>query len=267
MADDRRPRTVLADDVVTGEAVVVELPVAGPALRALSGGIDVALAIVLLIVATLALRPVLEDLDAAASAAVVILVTVGLFVALPTVCETVFHGRTLGKKIVGLRTVRDDGGVIGFRRALPRHLLGYVEVYLLGGIPALVASIVTSPTRRLGDIAAGTYVARERVDLRLPRPPSMPPHLAAWAAGADIRLPGPLVQRMRAALSQSDQFTVDARDRIARDLEREVLEHVFPPPPASTAPLHLLAAVLAERRRRDAHTLAVQEERRQRLFG
>lgn len=257
-----------ADAVVTGEAVVVELPVAGPPLRMVSGAIDVLLALALLIGASLTAGALIDNLDAAAAAASFLLLSVGTLVGLPTACETLWHGRTLGKKIVGLRSVRDDGGTVDFRRALTRHLVGFVEIYLLAGTPALLSAVITSPTRRLGDIAAGTYVARERIDLVLPEPVEMPPHLAAWAAGADIgKLPGSLVQQMRAAIGQGGEFTPETTRRIADEIAHDVRANVLPQPPAGTTSSDLVRAVLAERRRR-AHTrLDEQARRRERLFG
>lgn len=263
-----RPSVIDADAVVTGEAVVVELPVAGPALRMISGAIDVLLALVLLIGVSLSAGTLIEGLDAAAAAASFLLLAVGVLVALPTACETIWRGRTLGKKVMGLRSVREDGGTIDFRRALTRHLVGFVEIYLLGGTPALLSAVLTSPTRRLGDIAAGTYVTRERVNLVLPEPVEMPAHLREWAAGADIgRLPDSLVHQMRAAIGQGREFTPETARRIADELAHDVLGHVLPPPPAQTSSFDLIAAVLAERRRRARARLDEQARLRERLFG
>ncbi|WP_168583365.1 RDD family protein [Gephyromycinifex aptenodytis] len=262
------PNAGTTDAVVTGEAVLVELPVAGPAVRLLSGGIDVVLAVIILVILFFAAAPLLEGLDEAAGMASILVLSLGVLIGLPTVCETLTRGRTLGKKILGLRSVRDDGGPIDFRRALTRNLIGFVEIYLLSGIPALICALVTSPTRRLGDIGAGTYVAHERVDLVLPEPVQMPAQLAQWAAGADIGpLPDPLVAQMRAALRQGEQFTPETTRRLAETLAHDVRDYVLPHPPSETPPLDLIKAVLAERRRRAGLRLAEQARARERLFG
>ena len=70
--------------------------------------------------------------------------------------------------MLGLRTLRDDGGPISFRHALTRHLVGLVEVYGLVGAPAMVCGLLNRRSQRLGDLAAGTYVVRDR--LRPPHP-------------------------------------------------------------------------------------------------
>ena len=125
--------------------------------------------------------------DGALLRAVGVLVGVLVLIGIPVTSETLTRGRTLGKKLVGLRTVRDDAGPITFRHAMARGLVGVVEIYLCQGIPALICSLVTLRSKRLGDIAAGTYVIRERVAVRIPPPVAMPPELAAWAAGRGPR--------------------------------------------------------------------------------
>jgi uncharacterized RDD family membrane protein YckC len=71
-----------------------------------------------------------------------------------------FTGRTLGKLVTGTIVVDAEGKPPGLWRALVRTLLRLLEVnpFLLGGIPAGVAVALTQDKRRLGDMAAGTYV-------------------------------------------------------------------------------------------------------------
>jgi uncharacterized RDD family membrane protein YckC len=72
------------------------------------------------------------------------------------------NGQTPGKASAGLRVVRDDGGPIDVRAAAVRNLLGLADFlplcYLGGG---LIAAL-NSRGQRLGDMAAGTVVIRER---------------------------------------------------------------------------------------------------------
>ncbi|MFT3727074.1 MAG: RDD family protein [Terricaulis sp.] len=71
-----------------------------------------------------------------------------------------FWGRTLGKLITGLVIVDKDGRMPGLGRAIARTLLRLIEVnpFLAGGIPAGIAVLCTKRKRRLGDLAADTYV-------------------------------------------------------------------------------------------------------------
>jgi uncharacterized RDD family membrane protein YckC len=67
-------------------------------------------------------------------------------------------GATLGKLMTGIRVVREDGTRIGFGRSLLRWLLFWVD----GPITLFLCGIITSATssghRRVGDMAAGSYV-------------------------------------------------------------------------------------------------------------
>lgn len=254
------------DDLVTGEAVALELPAASIGLRILSGFLDY----VILQTATYAVMvmaiAIAGQLDEALGAAVVLLAFVLTWVGYPTTMETLTRGRTLGKMAVGLRTVRDDAGPITFRHALTRALLGVVEVYLLWGVPAVVCAVLNPKSKRLGDIVAGTYVVRDRVRATLPPPVPMPPHLARWAASADIAaLPDSLALAVRTFLPAAFTMTPEARTALGRELLEDVLQYVSPPPPPGNHPEYVLAAVVADRRRRDADRLARDTALRRRL--
>jgi uncharacterized RDD family membrane protein YckC len=71
-------------------------------------------------------------------------------------------GRTIGKQIFGLRVLRIDGEPAGWREAIWRTLLRVVEVnpLLLGAIPGGLAVTWSKRRQRLGDMLAGTVVAR-----------------------------------------------------------------------------------------------------------
>jgi uncharacterized RDD family membrane protein YckC len=260
-------RSYAGDDMVTGEGVAVELPVASVASRAASGIIDLLVAGAALIGGILALGFIVGGSSEAVGGAATIVLLVAVTVGLPTVVETVTRGRTLGKLALGLRVVRDDGGPITVRHALTRALVGWAEVYLLLGAGALVASLISPRAKRLGDMAAGTYVVSQRASMRLLPPPAMPPPLAQWAADADLAaLPPGLAIAVRQFLGRAPALTPAARHELGQSLLRSVLPHVSPPPPAGVHAEYVLAAVIADRRRRDADRLAREDHRRQQLL-
>ncbi len=255
------------DDLVTGEAVALELPAAGIALHALSGFLDVAVTILVLVVAIFVTPLITHGADDAILGAVTTVLLVMAFVVLPTTLETLTRGRSLGKFATGLRTVRDDAGPIGFRQALTRALVGFVEIWLLFFVPALVSGLVSPKGKRLGDHAAGTYVVRERVHLTLPPPPMMPRELAAWAAAADIaRLPDGLAMAIRQFVMRAPLLSPGSRATIGVQLYDEVLAYLAPAPPSGIHPELVLAAVIADRRRRDGIRLQRDATLRRRLI-
>ncbi len=262
MTTDRFPADV--DQLVTGEAVALELPPASVGIRLASGLIDVALQVVVLILGTIVAAMLSPD-DALGAVAGIVLVAFTLVVG-PAVLETLTMGRTVGKLVMGTRTVREDAGPISFHHAFVRHLVGVVEIWVLSGVPALVSALVSSRGKRLGDYAAGTYVVRERFRLQLPWPVQMPPHLAAWARTADIApLPDSLAVAVRQLLARTGTLSPQARDLLVTQLVGQVSRHVSPPPPRGTHPIDFLAAVAAERRARDEHRLWREADLRWRL--
>ncbi len=255
------------DDLVTGEAVALDLPPASIGLRILSGVLD--FIIVQLLLSTLVTVGIMlaRSFDDAVIAAVYLLATVAAMVGYPVTMLTLSRGRTVGKLATGLRVVRDDAGPITFRHALTRSLVGVIEVYTFMGIPAVIACVINPRGKRLGDMAAGTYVVRERVNAVLPPPVPMPPHLAAWASTADIAaLPDGLAMQVRQFLPAA--FTMDpaARAAMGRMLLDEVSVYVSPAPPTGNHPEYVLAAVIADRRRRDLDRLMRDAAVRDRLI-
>lgn len=256
------------ESVVTSEAVEIDLPAASLPIRIASGLIDIAVIVgMLALILWLAPWGVIAT-DAALLQAAVILFLVLSVVGLATVLETTLHGRTLGKLALGLRTVREDAGPIGFRHALIRALCWPIEVLMTGGTVAVIVAISNARAKRLGDFAAGTYVVRERVRLKLPPAPQMPPNLAAWSQHADIGvLPSALTVAARQFLVRGHALHSGAANDQANALVRDLLTFVAPPPPAGHPPEAIIAAVLAERRRRDVDRLDRDDALRARVLG
>jgi uncharacterized RDD family membrane protein YckC len=244
--------------LVTGEAVALDLRPAALPSRVLAGLVDATLQLGLLAIIGGTASAVSVDVSEAAVGALGILVLVAVLVVPPVTFETLMRGRTPGKAVMGLRVVRDDGGPIGFRHALVRGLVGaFLERFGLTFFVAAVVSMLLHPQgKRVGDLLAGTVVLHERVTARGGAVAEMPPQLGVWAAGLDLsRLSDPLALSARQFLSRSDQLTDAARDDLGGRLVAAVVEAVGPPPPG-TPGWAVLSAVLAERRRRETARLA-----------
>jgi uncharacterized RDD family membrane protein YckC len=254
------------DDLVTGEAVALDLPAASVPSRICSGVLDVlSLGCVLLGVLFLALVAA-SDTDGAIQHAALVGSLIVVFLVYPTTVETLTRGKSLGKLAFGLRVVRDDGGTVTAQQSFVRALIAIVEIYAFFGGPAFVCCLVSSRGKRIGDYAAGTYVVRDRVALQLPPTAQMPPALAGWAAAADVRtLPVGLALAVRQYLARLPGLDPASRQRIGEMLAHRVSAYVAPSPPAGTPPWDFLAAVAAARRDRDLARLRRDELRRSRL--
>ena len=260
-------RMIERELMVTGEAVALEVVPATVVSRILSGLIDytaysVGGAISLFVVMILAINERSEfDDNLAFIRAIISLVILAWIVVIPLLTELLSRGRSLGRMVTGTRVVRDDGGTVRLRHCLVRTLLAVVEIWLASAVPAVCTSVVSKRGKRLGDMLAGTYVVRDRHRSSMAPPLLMPPELAGWAAGTDLRaLPGGLSLTARTFLQRASSMDAGPRSHLGLDLASRVQAYVSPPPPAGTPPERFLAAVLTERRNREL-VLATRDRR------
>lgn len=254
------------DEVLTGEAVALDVQPIGYFLRALGVLIDmlVGVALFFLFAWAVAWMLGLDLLDGTVMPIVTITLLVLVTVVFPTAVETITRGRSLGKLAVGGRIVRADGGASGFRQAFIRALTGVFELWLTLGAVAAIVGAFTPRSQRLGDLLAGTYSERTRTP-PLPAPaPGMPPALVGWAAVADVaRLPAPLARRIAQFTRQAEAMEPSARARVAASLAAEATPFVAPVP--ATDPETLLRGISAVRRERELRALLLENERVARL--
>jgi uncharacterized RDD family membrane protein YckC len=250
-------------DLVTGEAVVLDVPCARFPSRLVAIIIDMAAQILLVVGLLLILGASGAHLNAASLAAVALSLLILVFVGYPTIFETLSRGRTLGKLALGLRVVGDDGGPERFRQALVRALAAVVEIWLFFGAPALICSLLSDQGKRLGDLFAGTFVIQERLPRRQSLPPLLsvvPPPLADWSQGLQLsRLDDQTAEQAASYLRRFYELTPAAREEFGQRIAAAVAALVTPPPPPGTPPAAFLSAVLAVRRQREAARLAAQQ--------
>jgi uncharacterized RDD family membrane protein YckC len=258
--------TLTTDDLVTGEAVALDLPAASLGARIVSGLIDVVVTMILFIAAIFVFIVAALQSDQALIWASFVATMIVVFLVYPSTLETLTRGKSLGKLVCGLRTVRDDAGPITFQHAFVRALIGVVEIYVFTGVPAFFSALISPRWKRLGDYAAGTYVVRDRVRLRLAPPTLMPPPLAQWARSADMAsIPTGLALAVRQFLGRLPTLDPHSRAAIGTRLADQVSEYVAPAPPTGTPPEAYLAAVVASRRERDQARLQREAELRRKL--
>ncbi len=85
-----------------------------------------------------------------------------LYYAYFTVFEIVWRGQTPGKRIIGIRVIKESGRPLAPAETIGRNLLRIVDqlpgIYAVG----LVAAMLNGQSKRLGDYVAGSIVIRER---------------------------------------------------------------------------------------------------------
>ncbi|MBE5469925.1 hypothetical protein E3G67_001861 [Mycobacteroides abscessus] len=237
-------------ELVTGDAVVLDVKVAQLPVRVVSAFIDIFVQMIVLYGGIFVVAFSLSQFDAALTGALSIVYSVLALVGYPVLWEMATRGRSLGKMAMGLRVVSDDGGPERLRQAVIRALSAMVEIFMFMGAPAVIASLASAKGKRLGDIFAGTMVISERGP-KLPPPPMMPPQLAQWAQSLQLSgLTSDQADLARQFLNRAGQLAPHTRDQMLYQIFTDVLASIAPPPPPGTPPQFMLAAVLAERHRR-----------------
>ena len=244
----------MADEILTGEGVALQIGAASVIARAGAWLIDAILtATVVNTLPSLLIGVIgISNMDEAAATATIYVIAALLFLVVPVTVETLSRGRSLGKLVFGLQVVRDDGGPVRLQHALVRGLVGFFELWLLLGGLAFLTSMMNDRGKRVGDFLAGTYVARMRGVRSVQVPLMLPPELAGWTRVADIRpLPDGLAMRARQFLARAHQFPPPVRHRLGLRLAAQLEDFVAPAPPWGTYPERYIAAVLFEHRRRE----------------
>jgi uncharacterized RDD family membrane protein YckC len=220
--------------IVTPEAVELELATASVLSRALARGLDLLASALALLVLALLASVLPSPWGLALLSVSVFMVVLGY----PVLFETFGRGRTLGKLVVGLRVLGDDGGPIGLREAAVRGALGILDIFATSGSLAVIVTLISSRDQRLGDMAAGTLVVR--VGRRQPVEPVWlypPPGCEPIVASLDIGTMVPAdYEVVRAFLVRWPEFAPAQRLALARQLAgplwqrfRHQLPAGFPP--------------------------------------
>ncbi|MDO5492539.1 MAG: RDD family protein [Nesterenkonia sp.] len=255
--------------VVTGEAVRLELPTATVLSRGVSCLIDWAVNFTILVVMMFLLGMLSGTVqiagDPAMEAAVILSTFVTAFVIVPVAVETLSRGRSLGRLIMGVRIVRDDGGTIRLRHALIRGLLAPFEILMTFGSVAFICGVLSPRGKRLGDMVAGTYGILTRQPSVPPMMLPVPQHMTSWTHMVDVgRVPDPLAMRISRLLRTAERAgrggNRSVLERTADDLAAELRPYVSPPPPPSSS-FDFLVAVMAERRNREYRRMRRNQQR------
>ena len=214
--------------IATPEGVELELILAGVGSRFAATLLDV----VVQLGAIFALAIVLGPLGSNGYVIAVYLVAVFLILfAYDIVLETWNRGRSIGKLAAGLRVVRVGGDAEGFLTAAVRNFLRIVDFLPAFYVVGVVSILATRQNQRLGDLAAGTLVVRERRPAVTPAATYFPPPAAAPYLEWDVSSVSPEdVATLRQFLERRVSLSPGARAHLATDLAARVRPKVVGAP-------------------------------------
>ena len=174
-----------SQEVTSADAVAMSLPLAGPTSRMLAYLVDWSCVSLLLLFLLLILAlggaglewigeefrervPIPDDPDDQEQLRRFGAAVIGLWLVVATFGEVLWFvfweavsgGSSPGKRLVGLRVMRDGGRPLTLSASLVRNLLRVVDVLPAYYLTGLVSMLVSNDAKRLGDLAAGSVVVR-----------------------------------------------------------------------------------------------------------
>jgi uncharacterized RDD family membrane protein YckC len=254
-ADVARDESWADDAWVTPDAVALDVDVATVGSRGIAYLLDLLLVLSALLIIQLAqmLLGWGGFVPGWLPIAILLVSAFALQFGYPIGFEVLWRGRTLGKAAMGLRVVTIEGAPVGFRHAAIRAAAGLFELLSTFGFPAIVASFSSRTGQRLGDLAAGTVVVRER-RARRPVQPLRYPAPGGWEGYTRTLDVGRLGAQDRAVirdtLRRAHTLKPPVRHQVMVELGDALLERTAPPPPLGTDAetfVRCVAARLAER--------------------
>jgi len=79
------------------------------------------------------------------------------------VCEITMNGQSIGKKLLGIKVISENGGQPALHQYLIRWLLRPFDFYFFG-LVGLLTVVNSKRNQRLGDMAAGTLVIKTKME-------------------------------------------------------------------------------------------------------
>jgi uncharacterized RDD family membrane protein YckC len=167
------------------------------------------------------------------------------------VFEMLWNGQSPGKRAAGLRVVREGGRPVTFLASAIRNLVRLVDFLPTLYVAGVVSMFIDSRSRRLGDLAAGTLVVKERRGVTLESLAAPAP--AAAVAPDTPALPG--IERLdvrdytlaQEFLRRRGTLAPEARARLANQIAATLQGRLELPPQGD--PERFLALVVAEYQR------------------
>ena len=153
--------------------------------------------------------------------ALVFLIFYGYFV----IFEALWNGQTPGKRMLGIRVVRDGGYPVDFMASLIRNLIRVGEMIVGFYAISAVVAVLSPLNKRIGDLAAGTIVIRES---RMESPEEMLRDVAEPVYAATAYVSGEERALIRRFLERRTDLIAQRRASLAHQLAERVRPRVSP---------------------------------------
>jgi uncharacterized RDD family membrane protein YckC len=205
-------------EITTSEGVTVRMTIAGIGSRSLGWIIDLLVIGTVVVLLGLAGFTTIETdtlLMMGLLSFAVLLVPFSYIVGM----ETLNGGRTLGKMVAGIKVIRVSGAPVGFGSAIVRALFAPIDFLFLG--VGIVSMFVNNRSQRIGDLAAGTVVVRDR-PVRRPEAPGISVPQSDGPRWDVSTVTEEEVGVIRSFLARAATLPADRRGEYANQLRRRI---------------------------------------------
>ncbi len=204
--------------VATGAQVAVTFRPAGPLPRLLAYLLDLAIRTSVLV----AVGILLALAGATFGLGLWLLLLFAMEWAYGVILEARWHGRTVGKRVLGLRVIGADGLPAGWGQCALRNVLRTADWLPVGFAAGLTAMLLSGGFRRLGDLAAGTLVVYDDHGAAVALPQMKDAAVLALARAlpgqtANLLSPG-TARALSAYAARREQFSLKRRQEMAAHL-------------------------------------------------
>ncbi len=154
---------------------------------------------------------------------VLLALVIALITAVPiayyVLFETLDGGRSIGKRALQMRVVRTNGLPVGFTASLIRNLIRLVDLLPAAYLIGLISVVGSGSNQRVGDMAAGTLVIRER----------QPGSPTTWAPTAAIDGPRWDVSAVDADHLQAIRYFLERRATLSHEQQLQFAKQIADP--------------------------------------
>ena len=155
-------------NIDTPELVDIEMPLAGIGSRFVALLVDYLIWVAAVLVLLVIFSIFLPGIGASSKPSAQWAAAIGIFILFLlqwgyfTLFEAFWNGRTPGKRVARIRVIQRSGRAIGLFESMARNLVRYVDQLPFFYAVGVIVIFVTRQHQRLGDLAAGTLVVRDR---------------------------------------------------------------------------------------------------------
>lgn len=234
----------VSDDlrIETPEQIDLEFELVGLGTRTVSWILDagikwlITFALIIVFMATIGfIGWRIEDPDFAKFGGTFTMMVVAFFwIVYDIIFELCWSGQTPGKRLMCARVVRDGGAPVDFTSSCIRNFLAMADFLPVGYLLGAMLIALTPKRQRLGDIAAGTIIVRERKHGASSRAEKMIEQYASvevtFTASQLARCTAADRRILRSFLHRLFQMPPDSRFKLAANLAANLQKRMEMPP-------------------------------------